>query len=93
PEHTRAQADALRLTGLRTTTALKDLDAVRTAVAAGGHDALLLLTADADTRSVARLDEDCHKHGLWFAAAVRDAHAWWLGPTLAPGAERTAGGW
>ncbi|MFC8710653.1 hypothetical protein ACFUCQ_12100 [Streptomyces sp. NPDC057197] len=93
PEHTRAQADALRLTGLHTTTALKDLDAVRTAVAAGGHDALLLLTADADTGSVARLDEDCRRHGLWFAAAVRDADAWWLGPTLAPGAERAAGGW
>lgn len=93
PEHTGAQADALRLTGLHTTTAVKDLDAARTAVAAGGHDALLLLTADADTRSVARLDEDCRGHGLWFAAAVRDADAWWLGPTLAPGAERAAGGW
>ncbi|WP_018566132.1 hypothetical protein [Streptomyces sp. PsTaAH-124] len=93
PEHTRAQADALRLTGLHTTTAVEDLDAARTAVAAGGHDALVLLTADADTPSVARLDEDCRRHGLWFAAAVRDAAAWWLGPSLAPGAERAAGGW
>ncbi|MEU6480411.1 hypothetical protein ABZ858_26720 [Streptomyces sp. NPDC047017] len=88
-----ALAEALRLTGLAAVTPVAGHAAARTAVAAGGHDALLLLAAGDDARSVARLDEDCRAHGLWCAAAVRDAESWWLGPTLSPGPERAPGGW
>ncbi|MEU5088860.1 hypothetical protein [Streptomyces sp. NPDC021356] len=93
PAGARALAHALRLTGLPGTTAVADHAAARAAVAAGGHDALLLVSAGGDPRSVARLDEDCRAHGLWFAAAVHGTGAWWLGPSLAPGADRAAGGW
>ncbi|MFG2720063.1 hypothetical protein ACGFW5_17465 [Streptomyces sp. NPDC048416] len=93
PETTTPLANALRLTGLPAIVPMSDPAAARTAMAAGGHDALLMLSGGDDPRSVARLDEDCHARGLWFAAGVRDAEAWWLGPTLPPGSDRTAGGW
>ncbi|MFE2377010.1 hypothetical protein [Streptomyces sp. NPDC059398] len=93
PAAAGALTDALRLTGLSAVTPVADHAAARTAVAAGGHDALLLLAPGDDARSVARLDEECRAHGLWFAAAVRDAESWWLGETLSPGPHRAAGGW
>ncbi|MGW8332878.1 hypothetical protein ACWGLE_33865 [Streptomyces sp. NPDC055897] len=93
PAATGALANALRLTGLTAVTPVAGHAAARAAVAAGGHDALLLLARGDDPRSVAQLDEDCHTHGLWFAAAVRDTESWWLGPALTPGPNRTAGGW
>ncbi|WP_406153925.1 hypothetical protein OG217_14315 [Streptomyces sp. NBC_01023] len=93
PAAVGALTNALRLTGLPAVTPVTGHAAARTAVAAGGHDALLLLDAGDDPQSVARLDEDCRAGGLWFAAAVRDAESWWLGPTLSPGPDRTAGGW
>ncbi|MFJ2957493.1 hypothetical protein [Streptomyces sp. NPDC087270] len=93
PAAVGALTDALRLTGLPAVTPVADHAAAATAVAAGGHDALLLLSAGDDPPSVARLDEDCRAHGLWFAAAVHDAESWWLGPTLSPGPDRAAGGW
>ncbi|MFJ5292937.1 hypothetical protein [Streptomyces sp. NPDC088348] len=89
PPTAGALTDALRLTGLSAITPVTDHAAARNAVAAGGHDALLLLAAGDDPQSVARLDEECRAHGLRFAAAVRDAESWWLGP----GPERTEGGW
>ncbi|MFF8595398.1 hypothetical protein ACF061_28950 [Streptomyces sp. NPDC015220] len=93
PAAAAALAHALRLTGLSATTPVAGHAEARAAVAAGGHDALLHLTADDDPGPVARLDEDCREHGLWFAAAVRDAESWWLGPTLSPGPDRAPGGW
>lgn len=84
PAAVGALTNALRLTGLPAVTPVTGHAAARTAVAAGGHDALLLLDAGDDPQSVARLDEDCRAGGLWFAAAVRDAESWWLGPTLSP---------
>ncbi|WP_405755517.1 hypothetical protein OG232_37235 [Streptomyces sp. NBC_01411] len=89
PATVDALTDALRLTGLCAITPVTDHAAARTAVAAGGHDAMLLLAAGDDPQSIALLDEECRTHGLWFAAAVRDTQSWWLGP----GPERTAGGW
>ncbi|MGC5341892.1 hypothetical protein ACPXCE_03205 [Streptomyces sp. DT24] len=93
PAAADALTNALRLTGLPAVTPVADHAAARTAVAAGGHDALLLLAAGDDPRSLARLDEDCRARGLWFAAAVRDAESWWLGPALSPGPDRAVGGW
>jgi hypothetical protein len=93
PPAVGALTNALRLTGLSAVTPVADHAAAGTAVAAGGHDALLLLAAGDDPQSLARLDEDCRAHGLWFGAAVRDAESWWLGPTLSPGPDRVAGGW
>ncbi|MCX5384496.1 hypothetical protein [Streptomyces sp. NBC_00083] len=93
PAATGALADALRLTGLTGITPVAGQEAALTALANGGHDALLLLAEGGDARSVARLDEECRVRGLWFAAAVRDAESWWIGPMLAPGPDRTAGGW
>ncbi|MFE9118911.1 hypothetical protein [Streptomyces sp. NPDC007172] len=90
---TTALANALRLTGLAAVTAAADATAARTAVTAGGHDAVLVLAGGDEVESVARLDDDCRAHGLWFAAAVSDAESWWLGPAFAPGPHRTTGGW
>ncbi|MFG3284562.1 hypothetical protein [Streptomyces sp. NPDC048111] len=93
PHSTAPLADALRLTGLSALTDVADPGAARAAVASGDHDALLLLADGDDQRAVAQLDEACRTHGLWFAAAVRDADSWWLGPELPPGRERATGGW
>ncbi|MFF7633119.1 hypothetical protein ACFZB9_08205 [Kitasatospora sp. NPDC008050] len=80
----RALDSALRLTGIRTTTLVTDHAEARAAATAGRHDALLLLTAGDDPLRVSELDERCREQGLWFAAAVSDADAWWLGPILGP---------
>ncbi|GGY41324.1 hypothetical protein [Streptomyces xanthochromogenes] len=93
PAATSALTSALHLTGLSAVTPVADPAAARAAVAAGAHDALLVLAGGDDPRAVARLDEDCRTHGLWFAAAVGDAESWWLGPLLAPGPHRAGGGW
>ncbi|MCX4744063.1 hypothetical protein OG455_00800 [Kitasatospora sp. NBC_01287] len=81
----RALDGALRLTGVRATTLVTDPAEARAAATAGRHDVLLLLTAGDDPPLVAALDERCREQGLWFAAAVSDADAWWLGPVLGPG--------
>ncbi|MEU9098409.1 hypothetical protein [Streptomyces sp. NPDC048361] len=88
-----ALTGALRLTGLSDITPVADPEAAVAALAAGGHDALLLLAEADEAQSVAGLDEECRTRGVWFAAAVRDTESWWLGPALAPGPRRTAGGW
>ncbi|MFB7741847.1 hypothetical protein [Streptomyces sp. NPDC056132] len=93
PVGTTALANALRLTGLAAVTAVADAAAARTAMTAGGHDAVLVLAGGDDAESVARLDDACRTHGLWFAAAVSDAESWWLSPACAPGPDRTTGGW
>ncbi|MEU3369303.1 hypothetical protein ABZ734_02235 [Streptomyces sp. NPDC006660] len=93
PAGVNALTDALGLTGLSGVTPVTGHAAALAEVAGGGHDALLLLADGEDPHSIARLDEGCRAHGLWFAAAVRDARAWWLGPALPPGPGRAAGGW
>ncbi|WP_328306726.1 hypothetical protein OG432_01060 [Streptomyces sp. NBC_00442] len=93
PAAVGALTDALRLTGLSAITPVTDPEAARKELATGGHDALLLLARGDDAGTVARLDDECRVRGVWFAAAVRDAESWWLGPMLAPGADRGAGGW
>ncbi|QMU70603.1 hypothetical protein [Streptacidiphilus sp. P02-A3a] len=86
-------ADALRLTGVGEVTVVTDQDRAEAAAGSGQYDALLLLTAAADPDRVSRLDELCRRHRLWFAPAVGDADAWWIGPMLAPGPGRPEGGW
>ena len=88
-----ALADALRLTGTGPTTVVTDPAEAEAAAGSGRYDALLLLAAAADPGRVSRLDELCRRHGLWFATAVGDAEAWWIGPVLAPGPTRAEGGW
>ena len=91
-----ALADALRLTGADPAALLTDHARAEAAVSSGGYDALLLAadggSSDGDPLRVARLDEHCRRNGTWFAAAVRDPNAWWIGPVLAPGPDRTEGG-
>ena len=90
-----ALAAALRLTGAETparVTDLADPAEAEAAVDSGRYDALLL-AAGGEQLQLSRLDERCRRKGMWFAAAVRDADAWWIGPMLAPGPDRTGGGW
>jgi hypothetical protein len=91
---------ALRLTGIDPAAQVEDHAEAEAAVSSGQYDALLM-AAGADQLLASRLDERCRRGGMWFAAAVRDTDAWWIGPMLAPAPEpapgpgptRPDGGW
>ncbi|MYS23175.1 hypothetical protein GA0115240_14867 [Streptomyces sp. DvalAA-14] len=87
-----AVAAALRLTGADPVAQVTDPIEAEASVDSGQYDALLLAAGDEPIR-VSRLDAACRRNGMWFAAAVRDADAWWIGPMLAPGPDRPEGGW